>query len=107
MEAWEPWTIDGVPKESDLVHGEIILMTQGGVGMYDGEMKVPDRAAGTLVITTHRLAYIDEHSPRKCSAFIRLPCIRQSEHYAGFLRSSPKITPVSYTHLTLPTTPYV
>lgn len=92
MEAWEPWTIDGVPKESDLVHGEIILMTQGGVGMYDGEMKVPDRAAGTLVITTHRLAYIDEHSPRKCSAFIRLPCIRQSEHYAGFLRSSPKIT---------------
>lgn len=48
-------------------------------------------ACGTAVLTTHRLAYVDDVRPQRSSCAIALDCIKQSEHYAGFLKSSPKI----------------
>lgn len=91
LEAWEQWVVGGVPRARDLVHGESVIATQGGVGMYAGDHKVPSMGAGTAVLTTHRLAYVDAHHPLEHSAFVRMARIRESEHYAGFLRSSPKI----------------
>lgn len=48
-------------------------------------------ACGTAVLTTHRLAYVDDVRPQRHSCAVALECIKQSEHYAGFLKSSPKI----------------
>lgn len=89
MEAWEPWAVDVVSPA--LVRGERVLATQHGVGLYAGDNKVAERNAGTAMLTTHRLAYVDEAKPHERSAYVRLACIRQSEYYAGFLKSSPKI----------------
>ena len=60
--------------------------------MYDGSEKVPDMSCGTLVLTTHRLAYVDDARPLDQSRYVRLALVQQTEHYAGFLKSSPKIT---------------
>ena len=91
MDAWEPWGVDGVPSARELVQGERVITTQAGVGLYDGGAKSAARSSGTVVLTTHRLAYIDARAPRMQSAFVRLAQVRQTEHYAGFLRSSPKV----------------
>ena len=89
MEAWEPWAVDA--ESPALVYGERVLATQQGVGLYAGDTKVAERSAGTAMLTTHRLAYVDEARPHERSAYVRLACIRQSEYYAGFLKSSPKL----------------
>lgn len=38
-------------------HGEVLSVSQAGVGVYDGEAKSPFQN-GTLVLTTHRLFYV-------------------------------------------------
>lgn len=91
MEAWEPWGIGGVPSARELVRHERVITTQAGVGLYEGQSKSATRSCGTMVLTTHRLAYVDDRAPHTHSAFVRLAHVRQTEHYAGFLRSSPKV----------------
>jgi len=91
MDAWEPWGVGGVPSARELVQGERVITTQAGVGLYDGSTKSATRSCGTAALTTHRLAYIDARAPHTQSAFVRLAQVRQTEHFAGFLRSSPKI----------------
>jgi ESCRT-II complex subunit VPS36 len=53
--------------------------------------KNPDFQNGTIHITTHRLLYIDHAKPRKYSLSLSLGLIKQTEYYAGFLKSSPKV----------------
>ncbi|WFD28409.1 amidase [Malassezia nana] len=91
MDAWEPWSVGGGPSARELVQGERVIITQAGVGLYEGNVKAAARSCGIAVLTTHRLAYIDDRAPRLHSAFVRLAQVRQTEHYAGFLRSSPKV----------------
>lgn len=91
MDAWEPWAVPSVPRPGDLAHGEAVILTQTGVGLYDGDNKVPTRSHGTAVLTTHRLAYIDARDALAQSAYVPLSSIRETEHYAGFLTSSAKI----------------
>ena len=91
MEAWDAWALEAMPRASELAQGESIITTQAGVGLYDGDAKVAQRNAGTLILTTHRLGYLDTKAPQAHSAYVRLALIRQTEHYSGFLRSSPKV----------------
>lgn len=51
-----------------------------------------DYQLGTVHVTTHRLLYIDAAHPKTCSVAIPLAAIVQTDFYAGFLKSSPKIT---------------
>ena len=54
--------------------------------------KAPDHQNGSIHLTSHRLIYIDSLHPRRHSLVFALSDVRQSEYYAGFLTSSPKIT---------------
>lgn len=105
MERWERWEMRAADVRAALAPGEALLAEQGGVGMYDRQEKVPLRAAGTAVLTTHRLAYIDAARADQ-SCFVRLDTIRQTEHYAGFLKSSPKITVMLREQVAAPTGPW-
>ena len=105
MEAWEPWAVEAASPA--LVRGERVLASQRGVGLYAGDTKVAERSAGTAMLTTHRLAYVDDARPRERSAYVRLACIRQSEYYAGFLKSSPKIVLVCLREAHVPWTCHV
>ena len=51
-----------------------------------------DHQNGTVHITSHRLFYIDSQRPGRKSFEMALSCISKTEHYAGLLYSSPKIT---------------
>ena len=105
MEGWEPWAVEAASPA--LVRGERVLASQRGVGLYAGDTKVAERSAGTAMLTTHRLAYVDDARPRERSAYVRLACIRQSEYYAGFLKSSPKIVLVCLREAHVPWTCHV
>lgn len=70
---------------------EARIASSSGVGVYDGAAKDPARQSGTLVLTDRRLAYIDDAAPQAHSLQLHLGDIRRSEHYAGFLKSSPKV----------------
>lgn len=54
--------------------------------------KTPGRQNGLVHLTTHRLLYVDAARPSTNSFTLSLSHIRQSEYYAGFLSSSPKVT---------------
>jgi ESCRT-II complex subunit VPS36 len=54
--------------------------------------KAPNHQNGSIHLTSHRLIYVDSPHPRKRSLTFALSDIHQSEYYAGFLTSSPKIT---------------
>lgn len=54
-------------------------------------MKSPNHQSGSINITSHRLIYIDGTHPRRHSLEFPLDRVTQTEHYAGFLTSSPKI----------------
>lgn len=71
--------------------GEPCIASQRGVGVYDGNAKDAARQCGTLVLTDRRLAYVDDARPHEHSLQLALADITQSEHYAGFLTSSPKV----------------
>ncbi|WFD33130.1 amidase [Malassezia sp. CBS 17886] len=93
MDVWEPWPVPSLARlPASLAVGEAIVAMQGNVGMYDGGEKVAALACGTAVLTTHRLAYVDDAAPSTGSRSVRLDLVRQTEHYSGFLKSSPKIT---------------
>lgn len=54
--------------------------------------KTLDQKSGTVYLTTHRLIYVDDEEPHRHSCFLELGLVKQTEYYAGFLKSSPKVT---------------
>ena len=106
MERWERWEVRAADVRAALAPGEALVAEQSGVGMYDRQEKVPLRAVGTAVLTTHRLAYVDAAQAAEQSCFVRLDAIRQTEHYAGFLKSSPKVTIVLREQTAAPSGPW-
>ncbi|KAI4093430.1 MAG: hypothetical protein LQ344_002843 [Seirophora lacunosa] len=54
--------------------------------------KIPAFQNGHAYLTSHRACYVDNEEPRKNSVAIDLKGIERYEFYAGFLKSSPKVT---------------
>ncbi|KAI6711435.1 vacuolar protein-sorting-associated protein [Diplocarpon mali] len=71
---------------------EVLLFVQDNVGLYEGKFKIPDHQNGQVYLTSHRICYIDNASPRMNSTAIDLKDVERYEFYGGFLKSSPKIT---------------
>lgn len=75
-----------------LYDDEVLLFVQDDVGLYEGKFKIPSYQNGAAYLTSHRACYIDREEPRKYSVAVDLKDIERTEFYAGFLKSSPKIT---------------
>ncbi|TGZ84155.1 Vps36-domain-containing protein [Ascodesmis nigricans] len=76
----------------ELLPDESLLFVQPNVGLYEGKNKLPNHQNGFAYLTTHRAAYVDNAQPRKYSVAVELKDVDRVEPYAGFLKSSPKIT---------------
>ncbi|KAG8682543.1 hypothetical protein FRC08_014893 [Ceratobasidium sp. 394] len=84
--------LDGtIPVAALLYEDEELVASQDSVGLYDGKEKTPEYQNGTIHITTHRLIYVDAVQSRKYSTACNLSRIKQTDVYAGFLKSSPKV----------------
>lgn len=75
-----------------LYDDETLLFVQDDVGLYEGKYKIPSYQNGHAYLTSHRVCYIDKEEPRTYSVAVDLKEIERTEFYAGFLKSSPKIT---------------
>ncbi|SPO24541.1 related to VPS36 protein, involved in vacuolar protein sorting [Ustilago trichophora] len=75
-----------------LFHDEEVVSLQDSIGLYDGKEKTLHQNNGTVYLTSHRLLYVDDLEPHRYSCSLDLSLVKQSEYYAGFLKSSPKIT---------------
>lgn len=75
-----------------LYDDETLLFVQDGVGLYEGKYKIPNYQNGQAYLTSHRVCYVDNEEPRKYSIAVDLKQIEKTEFYAGFLKSSAKIT---------------
>ncbi|KJZ80034.1 hypothetical protein HIM_00748 [Hirsutella minnesotensis 3608] len=71
---------------------EVLLFVQDNVGLYEGKFKLPDQQHGQVYLTSHRICYVDKNEPRANSLALDLKEVDRYDHYAGFLKSSPKIT---------------
>ncbi|KAK8091105.1 ESCRT-II subunit protein VPS36 [Apiospora phragmitis] len=72
--------------------GEALTFVQDNVGLYEGKYKLPNQQKGQVYLTTHRICYVDSQEPRKHSVALDLKDIERYEFYAGFLKSSAKVT---------------
>ncbi|KAF2264029.1 Vps36-domain-containing protein [Lojkania enalia] len=75
-----------------LLPEETLLFVQDAVGLYEGKYKIPQYQNGQAYLTSHRVCYVDHNEPRKYSVAINLKDVERPEFYAGFLKSSSKIT---------------
>ncbi|RPB05458.1 Vps36-domain-containing protein [Choiromyces venosus 120613-1] len=75
-----------------LLPDETLLFVQNAVGLYEGKYKIPNYQNGSAYLTSHRACYVDDEDPRKFSIAVELKDVDRMEYYAGFLKSSPKIT---------------
>ncbi|KAF1960527.1 Vps36-domain-containing protein [Byssothecium circinans] len=75
-----------------LLPEETLLFVQDAVGLYEGKFKIPQYQNGQAYLTSHRACYVDHDEPRQNSVAIHLKYVERHEFYAGFLKSSPKIT---------------
>ncbi|KAI4643662.1 hypothetical protein J4E93_006674 [Alternaria ventricosa] len=75
-----------------LLPEETLLFVQDAVGLYEGKFKIPQYQNGQSYLTSHRVCYVDHSEPRRNSVAIFLKDVEKPEFYAGFLKSSPKIT---------------
>ncbi|CAB5200181.1 unnamed protein product [Rhizophagus irregularis] len=75
-----------------LVEGETILAIQDNVGLYDGNEKAAKYMSGNVYLTSHRIIYVDSERPKDNSIGVEIRLIKGREFYAGFVKSSPKIT---------------
>lgn len=75
-----------------LLPDEVLLFVQDNVGLYEGKYKIPNFQNGHAYLTSHRVCYVDNEEPRKNSVGIDLKDVERYEFYAGFLKSSAKIT---------------
>ncbi|KAH8205574.1 hypothetical protein TruAng_000280 [Truncatella angustata] len=71
---------------------EVLLFVQDNVGLYEGKYKLPDHQKGQVYLTSHRICYVDQQEPRKHSLALDLKDVERYEFYAGFLKSSAKVT---------------
>ncbi|KAH8681107.1 EAP30/Vps36 family-domain-containing protein [Xylariales sp. PMI_506] len=71
---------------------EVLLFVQDNVGLYEGKYKLPNQQNGQVYLTSHRICYVDKQEPRKHSVALELRDIERYEYYAGFLKSSAKVT---------------
>ncbi|KAK4224340.1 EAP30/Vps36 family-domain-containing protein [Podospora fimiseda] len=71
---------------------EDLLFVQDNVGLYEGKYKLPNHQNGQVYLTSHRICYVDKAEPRKYSVALHLKHVERYEFYAGFLKSSAKIT---------------
>ncbi|KAM0265111.1 hypothetical protein ACHAQJ_000263 [Trichoderma viride] len=71
---------------------EVLLFVQDNVGLYEGKYKLPNQQNGQVYLTSHRICYVDKDEPRKQSAALNLKEVDRYEFYAGFLKSSAKVT---------------
>ncbi|KAK0744954.1 EAP30/Vps36 family-domain-containing protein [Apiosordaria backusii] len=71
---------------------EDLLFVQDNVGLYEGKFKLPNQQNGQVYLTSHRICYVDKAEPRKYSVALDLKDVERYEFYAGFLKSSPKVT---------------
>ena len=92
-----PLEDDSIPVQALLYPDEVLIASQGDVGVYDGNAKSPGHQDGVVWITSHRLFWVDKSSigglsrRRGTSFYVELQNVMQSDYYAGFLKSSPKI----------------
>lgn len=56
------------------------------------KFKLPKQQNGQVYLTSHRICYVDRDEPRANSVSLDLKDVDKYEFYAGFLKSSPKIT---------------
>ncbi|KAF2019318.1 Vps36-domain-containing protein [Aaosphaeria arxii CBS 175.79] len=75
-----------------LLPEETLLFVQDAVGLYEGKFKIPQYQNGQAYLTSHRVCYVDNNEPRKNSVAIYLKDVERPDFYAGFLKSSAKIT---------------
>lgn len=75
-----------------LYDDETLLFVQDNVGLYEGKYKIPNYQNGQAYLTSHRVCYVDNDEPRKYSVAVDLKQVDRTEAYAGFLKSSAKIT---------------
>ncbi|KAF6804415.1 vacuolar protein sorting protein [Colletotrichum sojae] len=71
---------------------EVLLFVQDNVGLYEGKFKLPHQQNGQVYLTSHRICYVDKEEPRKHSVALDLKDVDRYEFYAGFLKSSAKVT---------------
>ena len=71
---------------------ETLLFVQDAVGLYGGKNKLAEYQNGHAYLTSHRACYVDNERPRERSVAIELRDVERCEPYAGFLKSSPKVT---------------
>ncbi|KAI0859509.1 EAP30/Vps36 family-domain-containing protein [Xylaria cubensis] len=71
---------------------EVLLFVQDNVGLYEGKYKLPNQQRGQVYLTSHRICYVDTQEPRKYSVALDLKDVERYEFYAGFLKSSAKVT---------------
>ncbi|KAI1114466.1 Vps36-domain-containing protein [Nemania sp. NC0429] len=71
---------------------EVLLFVQDNVGLYEGKYKLPNQQCGQVYLTSHRICYVDAREPRKYSVALDLRDVERYEFYAGFLKSSAKVT---------------
>ncbi|KAF2805642.1 Vps36-domain-containing protein [Mytilinidion resinicola] len=75
-----------------LLPEETLLLVQDSIGLYEGKFKIPQFQNGHVYLTSHRVCYVDNDEPRKRSVAINLKDVERPEFYAGFLKSSAKVT---------------
>ncbi|KAM0563380.1 hypothetical protein ACHAPJ_001098 [Fusarium lateritium] len=71
---------------------EVLLFVQDNVGLYEGKFKLPNQQNGQVYLTSHRVCYVDKQEPRTNSVALDLKDVERYEFYAGFLKSSAKVT---------------
>lgn len=79
-------------QRPSLLPEETLLFVQDAVGLYSGKAKLPDYQNGQVYLTSHRACYVDNVEPRKRAVAVDLKDVDHHELYAGFLKSSPKVT---------------
>ncbi|KAI9209401.1 EAP30/Vps36 family-domain-containing protein [Polychytrium aggregatum] len=91
---------------SSLIHGrpsfetgETLLLTQGGVGLYDGKLRLTDFDDGLAYVTTHRILWVREGVQEPKGLALALSSVLSAELDPGFLTRSPKIV-VQLTQMT-------
>ncbi|RWA07469.1 hypothetical protein EKO27_g7623 [Xylaria grammica] len=65
---------------------------KGAPGTPLSKYKLPNQQCGQVYLTSHRICYVDTQQPRKYSIALDLRDVERYEFYAGFLKSSAKVT---------------
>ncbi|GMK58389.1 hypothetical protein CspeluHIS016_0504210 [Cutaneotrichosporon spelunceum] len=88
---WSTWELPaGASVAESLGDGEAWIGGWDGVGLYEGNNKVPTYQSFTLHITTHRVLLVPD-TPTPLPLQCALSHVRETQFYAGFMRSSPKV----------------